>query len=342
MPNDPSTRRERPAESVLGMLAIGLYQIVLAVALMALLFVIWPEVDADGKGWSRSLRWPAGGEISDDARLILIVLCAGALGSHVHAATSFASYVGNRSLKMSWAWWYVLRPFIGMSLALIFYFVVRGGLLATSAQSSELSAFGVAAVAGLVGMFSKQATDKLRELFDSLFRTARGEGDDARADKLAANRPVTRHMVERRKMVACVIPQGGDASQVRITELHRRLGGIVTRVPVLRHDDVLVCVIHQSLIYKFIAERGVAAAAGGTAFDPGRLTLADLLAEPGMKELVQDAVAYVSAGATLTDAKQLMERTPNCQDVIVTEHGRPDEPLLGWLTDADVRRAATI
>jgi hypothetical protein len=38
---------------------------------------------------------------------------------------------------------------------------------------------------GLVGLFSKQATDKLAEVFETLFRTEPGHGDDTREDSLA-------------------------------------------------------------------------------------------------------------------------------------------------------------
>ena len=115
--------------------------------------------------------------------LIFMVMIVGALGSYVHAATSFASYVGNQRMGKSWLWWYILRPFIGSSLALIFYFVVRGGFIQAGSGPASLSVFGMAALAGLTGMFSKQATDKLSELFDNLFRV--GVHDD-RSDKLTA------------------------------------------------------------------------------------------------------------------------------------------------------------
>ena len=45
----------------------------------------------------------------------------GALGSYIHAGTFFVSYVGNRNFVASWTWWYVLRPFIGLALAVIFF-----------------------------------------------------------------------------------------------------------------------------------------------------------------------------------------------------------------------------
>lgn len=121
-----------------------------------------------------------------EVRLLLIVLLTGALGSYIHAATSFIDYAGNRKLSASWVWWYLLRPFVGMALALVFYFVVRGGFISPQAGGGDMNVFGLAALAGLVGMFSKQATDKLNEVFSTLFRSAPGEGDDKRGDPLGA------------------------------------------------------------------------------------------------------------------------------------------------------------
>lgn len=123
-------------------------------------------------------------EHSFEVRLLLLVLFAGALGSYIHAATSFIDYVGNRKLSGNWVWWYLLRPFVGMTLALVFYFVVRGGFISVTAGGEDMNPFGIAALAGLVGMFSKQATDKLSEVFNTLFRAAKGEGDDKRKDSL--------------------------------------------------------------------------------------------------------------------------------------------------------------
>jgi hypothetical protein len=141
--------------------------------------------------------WPAGTPVPSDEQLslfglpfnfsierryLLIVVLSGALGSYVHLATSFSDYVGNRKLVSSWFWWYALRPFIGTTLAVMTYFVVRGGLILPNGSAGDLSPYGVAAMAGMAGMFSKH-TDKLREVFENLFRT---EKLTERADKLGA------------------------------------------------------------------------------------------------------------------------------------------------------------
>jgi hypothetical protein len=121
---------------------------------------------------------------SFDERLILLVIIAGILGSFVHGATSLADYIGNDNFNKNWTWFYLLRPAIGMSLALVFYFVIRGGFLTTSGGAKDINPFGIAALAGLVGMFSKQATDKLSEVFTTLFKASAGEGDDKRSGSL--------------------------------------------------------------------------------------------------------------------------------------------------------------
>jgi hypothetical protein len=114
--------------------------------------------------------------------LLVLVLLFGALGSFVHVAKSFASFAGNRALVASWLWWYLLQPVAGMALALLFYTVIRGGLFAPGSYSGAVNPFGIAGVSGLVGMFSKQATDKLGEMFGAMFRTA---ADAQRNDKLS-------------------------------------------------------------------------------------------------------------------------------------------------------------
>lgn len=119
-----------------------------------------------------------------DERLILLVMIAGILGAFVHGATSLADFIGNNNFNRNWTWFYLLRPVIGMTLALVFYFVIRGGFLTTSGGAKDINPYGIAALAGLVGMFSKQATDKLSEVFSTLFKSGVGQGDDKRSGAL--------------------------------------------------------------------------------------------------------------------------------------------------------------
>lgn len=123
-------------------------------------------------GWESSVHLFRGFiqvSVSPDVRLLLLVIFAGGLGSCVHATTTLADYLGNRRLAVNWLWWFLLRPIVGMVLAIIFYFVIRGGLISTSSTALNVNIFGITALSGLVGMFSQQAMNKLNVVFSALF-----------------------------------------------------------------------------------------------------------------------------------------------------------------------------
>jgi hypothetical protein len=115
------------------------------------------------------------GPVSRDVDLLLLVLLAGALGAWIHVGRSYVDFVGNRTFRVTWIPWYLLHPLLGSGLALIFYLSVRGGFFITGTKGSDVNPYGITAVAALVGLFSKQATNKLAEVFDTLFRSDKGK-----------------------------------------------------------------------------------------------------------------------------------------------------------------------
>jgi hypothetical protein len=150
--------------------------------------------------------------MSKELQLLLLAVFAGALGSFVHALKSFADFIGNRTLTASWFWWYITRPFLGAALALIFYAVLRGGFMAgTPADAKAVNSFGVIAVGALVGMFADKASDKLADIFDTLFK-----GADSRSGKLGA--PVIDHFDP------ATIAHGANATDLKI--IGERLGSV--------------------------------------------------------------------------------------------------------------------
>jgi hypothetical protein len=142
--------------------------------------LLWPVADSGGP-----LVTIGGGAVgvSRELDLLMLAMVFGGLGSLLHATRSFAGFAGNRTLVASWAWWYALQPFSGVTLALLFYALVRGGLFSPGAGAGAVSPHGVAALSGLAGMFSKQAADKLSEVFSTLFETG---ADHARQDKMTS------------------------------------------------------------------------------------------------------------------------------------------------------------
>lgn len=113
--------------------------------------------------------------LSMERRILILVMIAGALGSFIHIAISFAEFVGDAEFSANWIWWYLLKPFTSMALAAIFYLVLRGGLMSPEGDGAAVNLYGVVAMSGMVGLFSKQATAKLAEVFDTLFRAKHKE-----------------------------------------------------------------------------------------------------------------------------------------------------------------------
>jgi hypothetical protein len=125
-------------------------------------------------GQEDSVKTPFG-KLPRDIDLMLLVLLAGALGAWIHVGRSYVEFVGNRTFRLSWISWYLLHPLLGSGLALIFYLAVRGGFFMTGTKGTDVNPYGIAGVSALVGLFSKQATNKLAEVFDTLFKTEQGK-----------------------------------------------------------------------------------------------------------------------------------------------------------------------
>jgi hypothetical protein len=136
--------------------------------------VVFPQINEAGKAQFA----PFGFVVSADQGLLLLALLAGVAGSFLHAAQSLCSYIGNAEFKASWAAWYFMRPWIGGILGFAIYFAFRAGLIT---GPGAVNPYGVLALGLLGGWFSKITTDKLQEVFETLFKT---NLDEQRKNKL--------------------------------------------------------------------------------------------------------------------------------------------------------------
>lgn len=139
--------------------------------------------DSAGRVLSDTVRAvaPCGEPSVPDSVLLGLVLLAAALGACLHGLTSLVEFVGNDKFVPSWTLWYLLRPVAGGLLALVFYLVARGGVFNDVGIRTSGELYGVLAVAGLIGLFSKQGLYKLSDLFDVLFQSKK---EDRLKDKL--------------------------------------------------------------------------------------------------------------------------------------------------------------
>jgi hypothetical protein len=150
--------------------AVGLI-LITTVGAVYLLVSLWPTSTRAG---SVARIHVFGGTIrlGLEQQLFWVVTLAGALGGLLHSIRSLYWYVGNRALKRSWLTMYVCLPFVGAAMAVVFYLVLRGGLVPAQGGAGDVNVFGFAAVSALVGLFSPQAAEKLKQIFNTLLTPA--------------------------------------------------------------------------------------------------------------------------------------------------------------------------
>jgi len=118
-------------------------------------------------------------QININTILLILVAAMGFLGNMVHIASSFTAFVGNGTFRKSWTLWYFVRPFTAAGLALVVYFIIRAGFLNYGSDAGSVSLYGILSLAALAGLFTDNATLKLKEVFDVIFKPK-----DERKDKL--------------------------------------------------------------------------------------------------------------------------------------------------------------
>jgi hypothetical protein len=163
--------------------------IALLIVLIYALCELWPTAGILKKSSAQPVHFLGlERKVSPDVRLLLLVAVAGALGGLMHSTRSLAWYVGHQGLRWRWVPYYVVTVFIGAGLATVFYLVFRGGMLGTTAKTSDTNPYGFAALGALVGLFTEQALQMLKKVADQVF-TDPPRGADAVAGQPAAQKP---------------------------------------------------------------------------------------------------------------------------------------------------------
>jgi hypothetical protein len=122
--------------------------------------------------------------LSDEARLCLLVVLAGALGASISAARGFAVHHGNKSYDIAWRWWYFLRIPTGCGIAFVLYAVLRAGLVPWQMDNESraldtINPFGFVAIGALAGLFANETFQKLQEILAAIW----SPGSKAQAPK---------------------------------------------------------------------------------------------------------------------------------------------------------------
>ncbi len=93
--------------------------------------------------------------------------------------------------------------------------------------------------------------------------------------------------------------------------------------------------IHRGIFYQFLYTQSAELKAQGKSPDTDTITLSELLssADDKFRKPLTRGLGFISLDANLLDAKRIIDATEECQDVFVTQTGKPNEPVLGLLTN---------
>jgi len=105
--------------------------------------------------------------------LLILVAAAGFLGNLIHVSRSLTFYIGMKRFQRSWYPWYIIKPFTASGLALLIYFATNGTSgSGTNDQGTSINLTAIMLTAGLVGLFTDIATQKLKVIFEAILKPA--------------------------------------------------------------------------------------------------------------------------------------------------------------------------
>lgn len=106
------------------------------------------------------------GDVNRPMLVVIVSLAGGALGGALRGLASLTERVATRQFDPLWTMWYLANPFVGAAVAMVFLFALQAGLAGQGSANSAASLSGTAGIAALIGLFSRHALEKLREVFD--------------------------------------------------------------------------------------------------------------------------------------------------------------------------------
>lgn len=119
---------------------------------------------ADSRQHLSVLWWS--GTVSPSMLFLPIVLLSGGLGGALHGLASLTDHVAKRDFGQRWIMWYLAHPFVGAAVATVFVMMLQAGLGGQFTSGASGNAYGAGALAALSGLFSRNALQTLRDVFN--------------------------------------------------------------------------------------------------------------------------------------------------------------------------------
>jgi hypothetical protein len=131
----------------------------------------------------------------------------------------------------------------------------------------------------------------------------------------------------------------GGAKEIPIEELKKAFdatlpnGAKVTRL-LFVEGGVFKYILHIGALNAFLVKTQSA--------EQRPTKFGDMLNDEETLHQISKLVVFVSAAATLGDAKAALDKVSGAQDIIVTGTGNSTDPMLGWLSNVDLTKALQV
>lgn len=104
-------------------------------------------------------------------RKLFFMAAAGGIGGTLAALNSFSIHQASEKFKVSFIWWYLVRPLAGLILGVVVYLLLLSNLLILELPAdaaTPLTTLTYSVIAFLAGFASKEVITKLREVIKTI------------------------------------------------------------------------------------------------------------------------------------------------------------------------------
>lgn len=150
--------------------------------------------------------------------------------------------------------------------------------------------------------------------------------------------PVVNKMIPRDGMFYELITAAAPADAIKLVDMISRQEKAKKglRIPILDEKFFPLYVIHRSVMDQYLTRRTL------QGDDIKTITLKELLDDTELKKIIQDSFGVVGRTATLADVKVELEKSSSIQDVFITETGKTEEAILGFITNTMVEEYSIV
>lgn len=170
-----------------------------------------------------------------------------------------------------------------------------------------------------------------RRNFESANQQVRQLVDKITSKQISEEQPVSTIMRGKDNLTAFKIDKTQTIQTTKLSDLLKLFTDKNTRLPIIDADEKPLYMIHKTNIDTYISAGGNSTDSLETFFDNERN-------KRKLEYGLDKGFVLVSEQTTIGDAKDKMEKTPPCQDILITKEGTQNEPLTGWISNVRLQK----